>query len=394
MVLSKKRGFGRKRCLILFSHFKIMVWKILSALSAACLAGAAYFAWSNQAALEHERTRLAAANANLKASQERKVDGEAALKTKQELLATLQKDLDVAKEEVVKFAAEVQEKEASLAVIKGNLDQVTNQVTSVEKQIADAGDIENLVAQIEKLKKDQLDAQGAVANQNQRVAAAKEQLEYVNSQINKVREAEALGRRGIVAPDFTARVAQYFPEWDFAILSKGNSQGVFANADLEVKRGQQVIAKLKVRNVEQYGAIADLVPGTLQEGDAIRSGDLVVAAAKQSAEEAKTNTTQQPGAPATPDAAAPATPAAPAGGMSDPFGAPAAPAAPAGGMSDPFGAPAAPAAPAGGMSDPFGAPAAPAAPAGGMTDPFGSAPATAPAPAGGATMNSDPFGSN
>ncbi|SKA93308.1 hypothetical protein SAMN02745166_02071 [Prosthecobacter debontii] len=365
-----------------------MLWKILSAISAACLAGAAYFAWSNQAALEHERTRFAAANANMKAAQERKVDGEAALKDKQELLATTQKELDASKEEVVKFAAEAQEKEASLAVIKGNLDQVTAQVTSVEKQIEDAGDIENLVAQIEKLKKDQLDAQGSVANQNQRVAAAKEQLEYVNTQITKLREAEALGRRGIVAPDFTARVAQYFPEWDFAILNKGNSQGVFANADLEVKRGQQVIAKLKVRNVEQFGSIADLVPGSLEEGNAIRSGDLVVAAAKQSVEDEKKTSSTSSAPATTPDATAPG---APAGGMSDPFGGTPAPAPM---TSDPFGAPAAPAAPAGGMSDPFGAPAAPAGGAPMTEDPFGSAPAPAPAPAGGASMTSDPFGSN
>jgi len=349
-----------------------MVWKILSALSAACLAGAAYFAWSNQKDLENERTRLSAANANLKAAQDRKTEGGEALKEKQDLLIATQKERDAAKEEVLKLASEAQEKEAALAVIKGNLDQVSSQVTSVEKQIEDAGDIEKLVAQIEKLKRDQLDAEGAVANQNQRVASAKEQYEYVVAQITKLRDTEAQGRRGIVAPDFTARVAQYFPEWDFAILNKGNSQGVFANADLEVKRGRQVIAKLKVRNVEQYGAIADLIPGSLVEGNAIRMGDVVVAAATQSASEDKKTGggTQLPVTPQAP-AENPTTPTAPMN--SDPFGAPAAPVAPM--NSDPFGAPApAPAAPA--MSDPFGAAPAPAA-APAMSDPFGAAPAPA-----------------
>ncbi|MEN3943528.1 hypothetical protein WJU23_19675 [Prosthecobacter sp. SYSU 5D2] len=363
-----------------------MLWKILSALSGACLAGAAFFAWLNQQDLEKERIRLSFANANLKAAQERKAEGDDSLKSRQEMLATAQKDRDAAREEVLKLTAEAQEKEAALAVIKGNLEQVTAQVTSVEKQIADAGDIEKLVAQIEKLKKEQQDAEGAVANQTQRVASAKEQYDYVVSQITKLRDTEAQGRRGIVAPDFTARVAQYFPEWDFAILSKGNSQGVFANADLEVKRGRQVIAKLKVRNVEQYGAIADLIPGSLLEGNSIRAGDTVVAAAKQSSEappKPMTDGTTPPTETPAPQMDAD-TPAAPMG--SDPFGAPAAP-APAMG-SDPFGAPATPApAPA---SDPFGAPATPAAPAP-ASDPFG-APATPPAaPAGGASMTSDPF---
>ena len=346
-----------------------MVWKILSALSAVCLAGAATFAWINQKHLENERNRLAAATANLEATQNRKVEGDAALKTKLELLAVSQKERDEAKEEVIKLASIAQEKEASLAVIKGNLDQVSSQVTSVEKQIEDAGDIEQLVAQIEKLKKEQLDADGAVANQNQRVASAKEQYEYIAGQINKLRETEAQGRRGVVAPDFTARVAQYFPEWDFAILNKGNSQGVFANADLEVKRGQHVIAKLKVRNVEPNGSIADLIPGSMVEGDSIRMGDMVVAAAKQSVEAPKPSET--PVKPAdNAEGAMPVEPPAAAPMNSDPFGAPAAaPAAPM--NSDPFGAPA----------------AAPAAPA--NSDPFGAAPAPAPAPA--APANSDPF---
>lgn len=371
-----------------------MVWKILSALSAACLVGAAFFAWLYQQDMENERTRLSFANANLLAAQTRKKEGDEVTKAKQELLATAQKDLDVAKEEVIKLTSIAQEKEASLTVIKANLEQVAAQVASVEKQIADAGDIENLVAQIEQLKKEQLDAEGAVANQTQRVATAKEQYEYVVSQITKLRDTEAQGRRGVVAPDFTARVAQYFPEWDFAILSKGNSQGVFANADLEVKRGRQVIAKLKVRNVEQNGAIADLIPGSLAQGNAIRAGDLVVAAAKQSAEAPPPPPVTSPTAGTTGPTPTPVAPTPEGAPMaSDPFAAPA-PATGAPMSSDPFGAPAAPAPAAPMGSDPFGAPATPAnpAPAAPMgSDPFGAPAAPAPAPAGGASMTSDPF---
>lgn len=363
-----------------------MVWKILSALSVVCLAGAAAFAWFYQKDMDKERTYLAEANANVKAAENHKKAVTEALKSNDATIAGIQEELAKAKEEVLKLNADVQEKETALALIKANLDQVTTQVSSVEQEIKAVGDVETLVAQIEKLKKDQLDAEGAVANQNQRVAAAKEQYETVLAQITKARDAEALGRRGIVAPDFTARIAQYFPEWDFAILSKGNAQGVFANADLEVKRGRQVIAKLKVRNVEQYGAIADLIPGSLAEGNALRAGDIVVAAAKQTSDEVKPGTTSTPpaeGQPATPTETTPTAPAGEAPMSSDPFGAPTTPATPAAPApaSDPFGAPATPAAPAAPAmgADPFGAAPAPATPA---------APAAPAAPA----MGADPFG--
>lgn len=356
-----------------------MLWKILSLFSAVCLGAACYFALSNQKDLDQERTRASSAKANLKAAQARKKEGDEGLIAKKTLLETSTKDLQSAKDETVKLAAEAVEKEAALTVLKGNLEQVSQQVASVQKEIDAAGDIEKLIAQIEKVKKEKLEAEGASANQTQRIASAKSEFENVVAQTAKLRDTEARGRKGVVDPEFTARISQYFPEWGFGILNKGNSGGVFANADLEVKRGKNVIAKLKVKNVEQNGAIAELIPGSLAEGEFIQTGDSVVAAATQNTD-SKGNAAKKDGPTAdAPAAAMPtAAPEAAAPTMgSDPFGAaPAAPAAPAMG-SDPFGAAPAPAAPAPAMgSDPFGAAPAPATPAAPSTaDPFGAAPA-------------------
>lgn len=378
-----------------------MVWKILSVVSAGCLGAACYFAWSNQNDFKQETRRKEAAESNLKLVEKRKAEGDEALTAKQALLATLEKDRNTMKEEVVKLAAEAQEKEAALAVIKGNLEQVTQQVTSLEKKIEEAGDITKLVAQMQSLEKEQQNAAGAVANQAQRLANTKEQIESMNKQVVSVREAAVRASKGIVDPEFTARVAQYFPEWDFAVLNKGNAGGVFANADLEVKRGRNVIARLKVRNVEQGTSVAELVPGTLAAGQAIQTGDMVVAAATQSA--AKTDT---PSAPPTEGAKTDTPPTPPAGTPApamgnDPFGAPApapgAPSAPAMG-GDPFGAPAPGAAPAPApamSTDPFGAPPTPAPGAAPAPAP-GAAPAPAPgaAPAAGTPASpstADPF---
>ena len=362
-----------------------MVWKILSALSAVCLGTACYFAWANQKALLEERKRETFATANLAEIKDHKLQAEEAKKNRDTQLATVNKDLETAKLAVVDIAAKAQTKEQELAVVKTNLDQVTKIVNDLEKQIADAGDIPALLAQIEAIKKERAVAEAAVANENQQYAYAQEKVASLTNAAKEAEERESRGRRGIVDDDFTANVSQSFTDWGFVVINKGNGGGVFANADLEVKRGKDVVAKLKVRNVEQQSSVADLVKGSLAEGERIRPGDLVVAAAEQSAKTTKASAAPATGAAAAPaaagDAAAPA-PAAPAMGA-DPFGAPAA--APAMG-ADPFGAPAAPAAapaaPAMG-ADPFGAPPA-AAPAAGATppstaDPFGAPPAAPPA---------------
>jgi hypothetical protein len=356
-----------------------MAWKILSALSALCLAGSAFFAWKNTEALKNERAREEYTNKNLTSIQEHKKAAEESKAKHTTDLAEANKELETTKASVADALTKATEKEQELAAVKIQLEGITKVVNDLQKQIDEAGDINALLATIATLEKEKKEAESKLANESQRLANAQETVNNLTNAAKAAEEREARGRKGIVEPDFTARVSQSFPQWGFVVLNKGNGGGVFANANLEVKRGQETIAKLRVRNVEQNGSVADLVPGSAAEGTSIRTGDLVVAAAEQAVTAPKTTTapTAAPGAPA-----APAPAAAPA--ASDPFGAP-----PAGGMapapaSDPFGAP-----PAGGM-----APAAPAAPAP-ASDPFGAAPAAPAAPATGtpaAPSTADPFG--
>ncbi len=362
-----------------------MVWKILSGISAVCLAGSSYFAWVNSNQVKTEKELLARAETNLQQIQDRKKQGEEAHERKKADLVQLEKDRDDTKEEVVKVSAEANEKEASLALLKSSLEQVTTQVSALEAKIRDAGDIQALIDQIAALKKDEEAAEGEVANKDQVIAQAQQRVESLRTQVHSYEQMEERVRRGIVEPDFTARVSGVFDNWGFVVLNKGNNGGVFANALLNVTRGQNVIAKLRVKNVEPAISVADVVDGSLAEGEIIRSGDLVVAAPDQPA----VSGGAKPATPATPtpEGAAPAATETPAMPTEPPMTSP----------SDPFGdAPAmdgsAPApAPS---SDPFGAPATPApAPEGDApmsADPFGgAAPATPPA---GGSMTSDPFG--
>lgn len=365
-----------------------MVWKILSALSAVCLGTACYFAWANQKLLVEERKREGFATENLAAMTAHIAKAEEAKKSRETQRNMANQELETTKTSVADFAAKVQTAEQELTAVKTNLEQTAKVVAQNQKLIDEAGDIKALLAQIDDIKKQRAEAESALANQTQHLAAAQERITSLTNAAKEAEEREARGRRGIVDDDFTAKVAYSYTDWGFVVLNKGNGGGVFANADLEVKRGKDVVAKLKVRDVEQNSSVADLVKGSLAEGEHIRSGDLVVAAAEQSAKTAATKTPD--GAAATATGAAGAAPAAttpPAAGAAmgtDPFGAPAPGAAPAAAPAmgaDPFGAPAAP------------APAAPAAPAMGA-DPFGTAPPAAP-PAGGATpppSTADPFG--
>lgn len=291
-----------------------------------------------------------------------------------EELKTAETKRDQIKSQVTQVETDTSGKMAEVELLKKSHEEVSKQLAQLEEQIRKAGDIKKLVADIEGLNKEKDASVAEVTNKDQQLAFADEKIKKVSAEIINLGEVQKRMRAGVISPDFTARVAAPFNEFGFVILNKGNLGGMIANALLNVKRGRYVVAQLKVRDVEQSSSVADVIPGTLAQGETIRPGDLVVAAPLPPApapapEGAGATTPGTPAAPAAPGGAAPmAAPGA------DPFGA--APAAP-GGM--------APAAPAG--ADPFApapggmapAPAAPAAPAG--ADPFAPAPGAAPAPA-------------
>lgn len=334
-----------------------MVWKLLSALSAVCLAVAAYFAYASKNDVTHEVALEKRAKENLAQAKSSKQTGDERLETKKKQLVALNQDLEKVKEGVISAQTDVTQKEAELELAKKNLEQVTQQLTAVEEKIKEAGDIEKLLAQVAALKKDKEIAELEVTNQTQALAATAGRIKTIQDETARYRELEARQRRGQIEPTFEARIAQAFGEWGFAVLNKGNTGGVVANADLEVKRGKEVVARLKVKNVENLISVADIVPGSVAEGDAVRSGDLVVAAPVTATAPKPAAAPVEAGSSAPAPSADPAAAPAPALGA-DPFGGMAPAPAPAAG-ADPFGAPPAPApAPAG--ADPFGAPATPA----------------------------------
>ncbi|MDB6074669.1 MAG: hypothetical protein JWO89_2309 [Verrucomicrobiaceae bacterium] len=355
-----------------------MVWKFLSGISAACLGVALYFAYISKNDIHEERAAEQRAKANFATVQNYKKKADEALAQKGTQLKGLEADRDKLKTDVVTAEADSKKKEADLAQAKKSLTETVEQLTAVQKKIEEAGDVTKLVAQVQALQTEKKSAEAIVAAEAAKVTGIQEKLAGIQQQTERLRTVEANSRKGVIEPTFTARVAQAFTDWGFAVLNKGNNGGVIANAELEVKRGKNIVARLKVRNVEQAIAVADIVPGSLAQGYVVRSGDLVVAAPVK-AEPPKTTPPageKTPAPPVTPGAPPVTTP--PAMGAADPFAA--APAAP--------GAPAAPpAAPA--MADPF-APAPGAAPAAPPATP----PAEAP-PAGAGTKTSpstaDPF---
>ncbi len=370
-----------------------MLWKALSIFAALLLAGGAYFANINRGVHSQEKEMLERSKNNLKAVKA-ELDTIATAKTKAtEELTKATASLETTKKEVEKFEAENGDELKAAEIQKKLNEERTKQLAQLEEQIRKAGDLKNLIAEVAKLNKEKDESAALVANKEQQRAFADEKVKQAQSDIVRMTEVQKRMRTGVIEPGFTARVLAPFNDFGYVVLNKGNVAGMIANATLHVKRGRNIVATLKVRDVEQSSSVADVVPGTLASGASIRAGDLVVAAPAAATPPAPSTAPAADGtAPApTPDAGPGAPPAGMAPPSMDPFGGAPAP-APAGGTppaapagADPF-APAPAPAPAGAAP----APAAPAAPAG--ADPFAPAPPAAGAPpAPTAPPGADPF---
>lgn len=333
-----------------------MLWKTLSGLSALALAVGLWFSYQTRLALDEEHKLEARSKVNLSNTQAEYVKATDNKAAKEKELVDITTQRDETRVAVAKLNTEIEQKIAETEVIKKSLEEVTKQLTQLKDQVAKAGDIKKLMADVEDLTKQRQAAEASIANQQQQLALAEQKLTGVLGEVARLQELDKRQRSGIVEPDFTARVSQVFLGYGFVILNKGNAGGLPVNAVLDVKRGRDVVARLKVRDVETSMAVADLVPGSVASGNAVRAGDLVVPSAKAGENKGTAPAVITPVAPAV------------APGMADPF------AAPAGGKVP------APAAPPAAAPDPFGAPPAAAAPAmkAPATDPFGAPPAAAP----------------
>ncbi len=256
-----------------------MAWKILTSLTAVCLAVTATFSYFNMKDLEAERQLLQFANTNRDATVDRKRQGDEKLNETKDLIVRTEGELTQAQQDLTNTNSQISDKEIEIARLRTQLQQSQARVAQLEEQIQEAGGIEELLAETQQLQRNLEEAQATIASRQQQLAIATNRLADLTASIRNYQELEGRQRAGRLADDFQARVTSVFPDWGFVILDRGNLAGAYSNATLEVRRGGTTVGQLRIGNVEQQVAFADVVPNTFDAGDMPRAGDVVVPAA-------------------------------------------------------------------------------------------------------------------
>jgi hypothetical protein len=179
-------------------------------------------------------------------------------------------------EEKTKAAKETEDKE-----ILAEAEKVQREIDAINGQIAEklkdfGGKPEELQA-----KRDALRAE--IEAQAEKLAVLEKEIEVTNSlvadngkTIGRFTEAQQQRTKSIALSQREGIINAVNPDWAFCIVNMGKSDGVSTDSRLLVKRGQQLIGKLNITQIESNQTVAEIDLKSVKGGNGVQPGDQVI----------------------------------------------------------------------------------------------------------------------
>jgi len=293
------------------------MWKSLITISIIFGILAGWLRYQTTTDLKHERTALIDSTNNLGLAKSYQKEVQDKNEEHVETTASTTDEADTQETEEASKVKEKGEKVSNKAGLEAAKADVEAKLTKLERELAEIGEIEDLVEKSQNLQAEMASVQQeiAITKENYKNMIAKR--ENTDKQITALRDKVSRQRAGQMI-EVNAKIAQTFDNWGFVVIDKGGNQGINARVKLDVKRGDKLIGKINITNLEPNVCVCDVL--FLSEGEKLAIGDSVVLSAESKWDPSKKPVVETIPTPAAP-AAAPEKPAAPAEKADDdPFG--------------------------------------------------------------------------
>ncbi len=254
-----------------------MATYIFGGLTAAALALSIWMGVKNNAEFEKQIELHAKAERRLKASQ---ADLAGVTAKRDETVAEKEDYIQREKTEqdnLAQVTTAIEKLEAKIADTESVVAANDEKIAENDDLLKELPDPEVLIAQIDSTKE-------KIAQLKAEVASEKENLKEENLKEEGLKSI-VVSKRILIENQSTGKslstlstsVKSVYRNWGFVTLNGGNAQGVVPGSILDVLRGGEVVAKLKVTTVEQNRSAADILLDALPVVVSLRSGDRVVA---------------------------------------------------------------------------------------------------------------------
>lgn len=163
--------------------------------------------------------------------------------------------------------ADLAQKDAKLSELEGKVNQVTQSNS----------------APLDEMKK-------TVEEKDLLISSLQNKLKDQDSQLTNFKEREAQRRSKSMKKGLEGRILAVNNSWNFIVVSLGDRNGVINGAEMLIKRGSQLIGKVRITSVEPSTSIADIVANSVRSGLSVQPGDTVIyAGPADDSESATTN---------------------------------------------------------------------------------------------------------
>jgi len=208
---------------------------------------------------------------------------EKAVKDKTAAIEKVQNDLKDSTEKLTSAIADAEKAKADLEKSKKDLvdmtterDAKTTKIAELEAKIAEIkakppepGPGNTGDDTVKRLESELAEAKVVNTELNTKVVALQERVTKLTD--DNARRTALKMRNGL-----EGRILAVNQAWNFVVLNLGDKNGVVGNAEMLIKRGSQLVGKVRVTSVEPSTSIADIVASSVPRGVSIQPGDNVI----------------------------------------------------------------------------------------------------------------------
>lgn len=252
--------------------------KILLFVSLAVTAVTAVLGFINQGTFKGKVEALAQANQEIQTTKGNLEKTSTELKTTKNDLTTVtaEKEQALAQAQTAQSAADqaktkATELEAQVSTKEGEISKLTADVAAKEAELAQLKE-----SQPAQSSEPSTDVQAQLQEKETLITKLQEDLNASKEALTQAQKREQDRQALKMRDGLSGRVLAVNQAWNFVVLNLGDKNGVVNNAEMLVKRGSNLIGKVRITSVEPATSIADIIVSSLPQGVSISPGDSVI----------------------------------------------------------------------------------------------------------------------
>lgn len=184
-------------------------------------------------------------------------------------LGTAREELAVAESELASTRTEVANLEVELSDTQGEVQVARNEASTAERET------QRLQREVNDLNETSTDLQASVSKTQEDLGLRTVERDRLQELLAACRRPRSQDGDSGDWHQKTAQILAADPEWDYVVINKGEVDVLPMYLEAFVHRGETFIGKIRVLQVENTVALAEVIPGTMEPDTRMQPGDTI-----------------------------------------------------------------------------------------------------------------------